>query len=210
MYYENYNIQRSESFLKISVDKLIEFEHNDNEQILQGTPKWWDEYIIEKIDFHKYDIYFLCFCTVFRGCYNAVTDYKKIWGLKNLEKGFYDNQYLNKNGRVYFGVIKGNGEKSFRSTMASTILFLPRKEKFEEERVFEILARNKFDFFTNEELNAQTLKEIRQLFEGSILLKYNCINEVSLTIWGADTEGWFGKECLYLLGGKCDTIYRNY
>lgn len=196
MYFCNYIIEKQPQSIKITADFVADFQHSDNETLMIGTPKWWDDYVANNIDFSNFDLYFLCSRTVYHGQYNSVTDFKKVWGLNKLEKGFYENQYFNNKGKVYFGIIKGDGENSFRSIKSSMVLFIPKGLSINADEIYKIISSEEFDFLEMEEASYKALKEISQLCKGSILLKYTCINEVSLLVFGNTLANWFNKEKL--------------
>lgn len=210
MYYYNYIVERENTYLKITAERFLDFQHSDNELVMQGTPKWWDDYVISKINLCDFDIYFLCTYTAVHGQYNKLTDYKKVWGLHRIEKGFYDNYYENTKGRVYFGIQKGREQLSLKHTGSSTILLLPKKFKLDANKIFNVFREHKFDFSKIEAFEHQVLVEVSMLYEGSILLKYNSTNEVSLLIFNNKLEDWFNEDILISHEGASETVYRKF
>ncbi len=208
MYFYNYAIEKQSQSIKITADFMVDFQHSDNETIMIGTPKWWDDHVANNIDFSNFDLYFLCSRTVCYGQYNSVTDFKNVWGLNQLEKGFYENQYFNRKGKVYFGIIKGNGEDSFHSIRSSTVLFIPKGLSINADEIYRIISEDEFDFLEMEETSYKTLKEISQLCKGSILLKYTCINEVSLVFFGNTLASCFNEGELGAFNGAMEVVSR--
>ncbi len=209
VYFQNYTLQRGPRHLKIIADALVNFQHDDNETVEQGTPKWWDDYIADKIDFRNFDMYILCSCTVFYGRYNSVTDHKKVWGLTGLKKGDYDNQYQNARGRVYLGIVKADGKMSFLSSKSSMIFLLPKNVLLDVDKIFKILCEDRFDFLEINSAATQTLERMSRLYRESILLKYTYINEVSLMVFAEDLDGWFSEEILAAHNGANETVCRR-
>lgn len=209
MYYENYSLQRQVLSLKISAEFMAKFKLDDNEPISLGTPKWWDDYVVNQLDFNEFDLYFFCSCTVSHGLYNRITDYRKVWGLRGVNKGIYDNHYQNSIGRVYLGICKGSGESSFRSLLSSTVLLLPKHTVFDAEQAYQILCKEQYNFLEANMENYQTLMKINLLYPNSILLKYTCTNEVSLLIFGSNLKDWFGKEILVSHERASESVYRG-
>ncbi len=209
MYYCNYIVEREASYLKITAEKFLDFQHSDNELVMQGTPKWWDDYVISKINLCDFNLYFICTYTVIHGQYNRLTDYKKVWGLHEIEKGFYDNYYENTKGRVYFGIQKTNEQQQLKYNGSNTILLLPKKYKLDADKIFNIFKKHKFDFSETKAFEYQVFVEVNKLYEGSILLKYNSTNEVSLVIFGNNLGDWFDNDMLISCEGASETIYRK-
>lgn len=210
MYYCDYLVERETSYLKITANLFLDFQHSDNELVVLGTPKWWDDYVISKINLCEFDIYFLCACTVSHGEYNRLTDYKKVWGLHKIEKGFYDNYYENAKGRVYFGILKGVEQPALNYIGSSTILLLPKTFKLDENKIFNIFRDHKFDFSETKISKLQALAEVSMLYDGSILLKYNSREEISLTIFSNRLEGWFTEDVLSSYEGANETVHQKF
>lgn len=208
-YYDNYTVERKDSSLKITADAILVFDHNDNEIVHCGTPKWWDDYLTGKINLCNFNIYFLCSHTVPHGQYNRLTDYKKVWGLEGVEKGFYDNYYENNKGRVYFGIKKGDERQSLSNIESSAIILLPKEIKLDANKVFNIFKDNTFDFSENRVNEYLTLLKVNSLYGGSILLKYNSTHEVSLLIFYDKLDDWFNNDVLASHKGANETIYRR-
>lgn len=209
VYFQQYFLQRKPQCLKIIADAVVDFQHDDNEIVEEGTPKWWDDYVADKIDFRSFNMYFLRSCTVFHGSYNAVTDHKKVWGLTCTEKGEYDNHYQNDRGRVYLGVVKGDGKVSFLSDRSSMIFMLPKNVPPHADRIFEILREDRFDFLEMTPAACRTLGRIREQYRESIIFKYTHTNEISLTVFGDDLDGWFDEELLAAHSGAGETVCRR-
>ena len=209
MYYYNYLVERWNTHLKITADKFLDFKHSDNELVKQGTPKWWDDYVISKINLCDFNIYFICMYTVTHGHYNKITDYKKVWGLHRIENGFYDNFYENTKGRVYFGIQKGNEQHFLNHIDSSTILLLPKKFGLDADEIFNIFKKHKFDFSQESVSGYQTYIEVNKLYDGSYLLKYNSEDEVSLLIFNNQLKDWFDSNILASVEGDCETVFRK-
>lgn len=56
----------------------------------------------------------------------------------------------------------------------------------------------------------QTLVKISMLYEGSILIKYNSTNEISLTIFNNKLEDWFKTDLLTSHEGAYETVYHKF
>ena len=193
MLFESYEIIKEPGRVKLYTEMLVQFENNCSENIQNGTPNWWVDYILQNINVEHYHIYFICSCTVPRGKYNRVTDYKKVWGLNKLERGIYDNTYLNNVGKVYFGIIRAQGESAFRSNAAATILLVKKECKILCEDIFEIFQKHQYDFDRFIDSNDLILAQVCELSKNSILLRYNCTGEINLNIYGESIEKLFSE-----------------
>lgn len=190
MLFDSYVIIKEPGHIELHTERLVQFKNKYSENIQNGTPKWWDEYVLQNIDVDDYHIYFICSCTVPEGKYNRITDYKKIWGLNGLDKGIYDNAYMNRAGKVYFGIFQAHGETAFRSSTASTILLTKKECKFVCKDIFELFKRYQYDF-RNQIDSKDLMTQVCMLNKGSILLRYSCIGEISLNIYGENVEHQF-------------------
>lgn len=209
MLFDLYKIEKCNNAVKIYAERLVQFDALGNEVISRGTPKWWDDCFVHTIDMKMYDIYFLCTHTITHGFYNRVTDYKKIWGLNKLEQGIYDNSYCNEVGKVYFGITKSQDPSAFHSDKASTILMIPSKGEIWGKEIFQILKINKYNFRVPPALGDEVLSEIQKMHKKSILLRYVCDGEISLTIYGDYAENIDFRNNIYKHKNQEDVIYRK-
>lgn len=193
MRFESNRIKKEPGHVKLCAEMLVQFENKYCEDIQGGTPKWWDDYVLQNIKIEEYHIYFVCSCTLPKGQYNCVTDYKKVWGLNGLEQGIYDNTYINDSGKVYFGIVQTQGEEAFRSSVSTTILLVKKEFEIVCEDIFGIFQRYRYDFgFGNDSENI-ILTYVCGLYKDSILLRYNYMGEASLDIYGKNIEHIFPK-----------------
>ena len=209
-YFTYYETQRSASFLKISADAVLEFDRSDFEDVQIGTPKWWDEYVASRIDFEKYDLYLLYSTIVSGGNYNAITDYKAVWELCNIEKGFYDNHYQIGDDRVYIGIQKTSGQSAFLGAHASFVIVQPKAMPFDAKRVYSLLSENAYRFDLADDACYQTLLSVYQLCDDSFLLKYTTFGEHSLMLFGKHVENWFDSDSIQEHKGAQDVAYHGY
>ncbi len=193
MVFENFEIVERHNRIKIYSEMLVQFENIRNENIQNGTPQCWDDWFLRSIDIEDYNIYFICTHTVSHGRYNRITDYKKVWGLNELDYGIYDNAYINDYGKVYFGIIKAHGAGAFRSSTSSTLLLVKKNKSLSCEKIFEIFKKNKCDFRYTLDLEDLSLNQVFALDAENILLRYNCMEENSLLVFASDIEYLIAK-----------------
>lgn len=187
----SYDLEQKISYAKILADMCVQFETYGEEDYSIGTPQCWDDTFLNRVNIDDYDVYHICYCLVRTGSYNSVTDYKKIWGLTGVSTGLFDGTYLTENGKVYFGISCGRGEKCFRSDASSIIILLPKRTPICMEDIFNLFKIKSCEFFDGS--TDVALSTIAEWLKGSIVLRYAWSNEVSLTIFGHDAEKIFNQ-----------------
>lgn len=206
--YHNYQVIRGKNFLKLSTEALVQFEHIDSEDYSMGTPKCWDEDFLQTIDVNAYKIFFICTKTVRHGFYNRLTDYKKVWGLNHISPGIFEGAYDNTKGRVYFGIVKANGEEGFNSYIAPTLMLIPKEQDISPVQVFDCFKKSKIDFTVRE--NHSVLAQLQAVVPNSIILHYCIAGEISLSIYGHNAESLFPEVCIRRWENTpTTTVYRN-
>lgn len=193
MLFDSNGIKKNKGHVKLYTEKIVQFENKYCENLQRGTPKWWDDYLLQNITIDDYRIYFICSCTLPNGQYNRMTDYKKVWGLNGLEQGIYDNTYKNDVGKVYFGIIQTQGEEAFRSNIASMIFLVKKEYEIDCDDIFRIFQKCRYDFRNVMNMEDGILVQICDLYKESILLQYNCTKEISLNIYGNNIEQLFSS-----------------
>lgn len=174
MLFDSYKIIIEPGHIKLYAEMLVQFENEHNENLQNGTPKWWDDYILQNIELEHYYMYFICSCTMPKGSYNRVTDYKQVWGLNGLEQGIFASTYMNNVGKVYFGIIKAEGQMAFRSNTAATILLVKKEYEIVCKDIFELFQKYQYDFRNVNDSENLTLAEVCKLNKDSVLLQYDC------------------------------------
>lgn len=210
MLFDVNGIIKEPGHVKLYAEMLVRYENEYSESLQQGTPKWWDDYLLQNIDIDNFNIIFICSCTVPRGQYNRVTDYKKVWNLNELERGIYDNAYMNDAGKVYFGIIQAQGELAFRSNTAATILLVKKEFEVVCEDIFQIFQKYRYDFSAVINSDDSIYSQVCGLYEDSILLRYNCTDETSLNIYGDNIERlFFNLDVSKFNNCEEDVVYRK-
>ena len=210
MIFDSNEIKKEPGYIKLYAEMLVQYENEYCENLQRGTPKWWDDYILQNVEIDDYHIYFICSCVLPRGQYNRVTDYKKVWGLNGIERGIYDNSYMSDSGIVYFGIVQAHGEMAFRSNTASTILLVKKEMDIVCENILEIFQNYEYDFKTMRGSENIMLKSVCELYENSILLRYNYIGEISLDIYGKNIEQTFSKiDISQYDNSEAEVVYRK-
>ena len=175
--------------LQLHADACISFNHSDFETIHLGTPKCWDETILQRIEIDSYSIIHICGKLVLHGQYNAVTDYGKIWKLFDNPKGIFDDSYASNRGKVYFGILQGNGRECFLSNISAWIILLPKKEQLDPNIVFSQFKKDKVEFIGVDA--GRSLEELTRTVPGSIAFLYSRSNGGSLYISGTIAQNIF-------------------
>lgn len=208
--FKHYDVQRNPTNILISADYILEHESSKDESFQLGTPKWWDDYVADKIDFKNFDVYFLCFYEVPNGCYNAVTNHKGVWGLANLPKGIYNAHYQMTKGRMYFGVLKVFDAQSFCDICVGTALVLSKETTLDVDGIFRILSNAAFDPKEVSESQLRVLEAIYSMYPEATLLKYTYWHENSLRIWGKNLKKWFARSDCASHEGAADVSCRQF
>lgn len=207
--FNHYTIERRCDYLKLNTEMLLDFANEVNENFLLGTPKCWDDTLLERITIDNYDIYFLCAHIVPYSKVSRITDYRKIWGLCNLPQGIYENAYDNEYGRVYFGIVKTDGTKGFRIGISPFILLVPKGQNFSSERLFCCFLNEKYDF--DEDISLNVISKIKQIIPDGILLHYCVLPQISLSIYGNDVHMLFDEQdCLQWENRKTEPVYKAF
>lgn len=206
--FHNYQAIREKNLLKLSAEALVQFEHINCEGYSIGTPQCWDNDFLQTIDVSAYSIFFICTNTVRHGFYNRLTDYKKVWGLNHISPGIFEGAYDNIKGRVYFGIVKANGEEGFKSNIAPTLMLTPKEQDISPVQVFDCFKKSKFDFTAGEKTSV--LVQLQASVPNSIILHYCAKGEISLSIYGCNAENLFPDACLSKWENTPTTaVYRN-
>lgn len=182
-----YRLHSDHKSIILDGDCEIEFEYSDNEIIRLGTPKCWDDALLSRLDFEELSIYHICGTLMEHGRYNAVTDHRKIWGLNHLEKGLYDNSYMVKNGKVYFGITQGKGKDCFLSDTSSTMLLVPDRCELDPNEVFLLFKDKEVEFRKSDVV--ESLKTLIDIVPDLIALHYSAFNGAKLYILNQSIEG---------------------
>lgn len=203
--FDNYRLEKFNYGQKLYVDFFLDFQNQDEEpeHITIGTPKCWDESFLSRIKIDNFDIYFLCTCFVPHNRVNRITEYKRIWGLCNLSQGIYENTYDIDKGKIYFGIVKSNGENGFKSNTSPIMLLVPKTQDFSIDRLFDCFIEEKYNFI--DDLTQSFLMRINQIVPNSILLRYCVSPTISLSIYGKNMQNLFNEQDV-LQWEHCDTV----
>lgn len=190
--FENYQLVRTQNYLKLSAEALVCFDRIGEEDYALGIPKCWDLEFLKKIDVNQFDLYLIYAKTIPHGQYNRFTDYKKVWGLSHLEKGEYDNSYENEKGRVYVGIKKARGSESFIKGTSSIVLLIPTGKEINCDTILNCLKNSQFNFEL--EQDQDVLSAIHQAVSGSMVLRYSICERASMSICGRNVESFFNED----------------
>lgn len=207
--FDHYTLESNCDYLKLSVETLLEIPNAGNEDFLLGTPKCWDETLLERLSIDQYDIYFLCAHFVPHNEVSRITDYRKIWGLCNLLPGNYENAYDNEHGRIYFGIVKTDGAKGFSIGISPFLLLVPKGRNFTLEHLFHCFLEEKYNF--EGDISLSLISRIKQVIHDGILLHYCIFPQISLSIYGKDVQMLFDEQdCLEWENRKTVPVYKAF
>ena len=118
-----------------------------------------------------------------------VTDYKKIWGLKNIERGECDISYTVSRGKMYLGIKKGTPNIC---VPANIILYLPSSEIDKADTAINLMKETSYDF--GEVSYSCVLQRITEMIPGAYLFHYYVKDSMC---------------CLVVYGRKSDTLFED-
>ena len=180
--FDSYKIETQPGHVRMSAEMTVQFEDAD-EEFAPGTPKWWDDRILQALPTDRYRSLFICAQTVPREKVSRISDYKQVWGLKSMPQGDFADAYTTDAGKVYFGIV----EAEFCSGMSETVLLVEKGHEVAHRDVFEVFKHCRYDFKQSDD---SALRQVCELAEGLILLRYD-IHKVSLDIYGKGVESLF-------------------
>lgn len=180
--FDSYKIETQPGHVRLSAEMTVQFE-DANEECAFGTPKWWDDRILQALPIDRYRSLFICTQTVPSEKVSRISDYKHVWGLKSMPHGDFADAYTTDAGKVYFGII----EAEFSSGLSGTVLLVEKGHEVAYRDIFEVFKRCRYDF---KQPDDAALRQVSVLAEGLILLKYD-IHKVSLDIYGKSVEPLF-------------------
>lgn len=180
--FDSYKIETQPGHVRLSAEMTVQFEDAD-EKFAPGTPKWWDDRIMQALPIDRYRSLFICTQTVPSEKVSRISDYKQVWGLKSMPQGSFADAYTTDAGKVYFGI----AEAEFSSGMSETVLLVQKGHEAAYRDVFEVFKRCRYDFKQSDD---SALRQVCELAEGLILLRYD-IHKVSLDIYGKGVESLF-------------------
>lgn len=193
MLFDSYEATINAKHMRLYAEMLVQFNSAQNESISFGTPKGWDELILHCVRIERYNIYYICADTLSKEKVNRITDYKQIWGLIGMQEGVFTGEYTNKTGKVYFGVAGEDSEAPLSSGISAMILLVRKENAFKGEDVFKIFKEHQYIFGEKSDESDQVLIQVSELYEDSILLRYDCMGQVSLDVYGGNVERLFSN-----------------
>ena len=180
--FDSYKIETQPGHVRLSAEMTVQFA-DASEEFTSGTPKWWDDRILQAFPTDRYRSLFICTQTVPSENVSRISDYKQVWGLKSMPQGSFADAYTADAGKVYFGIV----EAEFSSGMSETVLLVENGHEVAHRDVFEVFKRCRYDFKQSDD---SALRRVVELAEGLILLRYD-IHKVSLDVYGKGVEPLF-------------------
>lgn len=206
LHFNNFSIRKAHHFCELTADSFLQFENALDEGYTPGTPKCWDDTLMQRISMDALDVYHICVHTVAHGAHNRITDYKKVWGLQNITPGIYDGQYDCSRGRVYFGITKAPASTGFRLPTSSLMMLLPNSQALNPEVLFSLFQSRSFDF--TEQHNREIFRDIQNLIPGSLVLYYSA-EQPTLSIWGCEQDLFTLQDIKDWNASESPAVYRT-
>lgn len=206
--FENFTIIPGRDKVLLSAESYVQYDKEETHILTIGTPKCWDDLLCKKIELSNYSVYSIYTHTVLNGMYNRITDHKKIWGLRGIAHGVFDDSYITAKGKVYFGISKGEGAEAFLSSKASLIILAPKNQNIHYGDLFALFKTQGVDFDCALDPKLQAC--IQQSLPNSYLLYYHIAHKTTLLICGHSAESLFGDiDCEGFTGMDMTPVYRK-
>ena len=175
-------IEKKRSIEIIEEADVLIYTQNGKENVEISHAGFFKEYILKKLELTSLKKYTVIAYLIPNGKYNIVTDHKKIWGQTNQKIGMYENSYFLDNGKLYLGITNEdikfeniNGLYSFFET------YIPSKNNFPCEAVFDILSSEKCDIFSVEKNIDYIITKIQNIISDSIIILHTFDNSKIFT-----------------------------
>ncbi len=198
--FENFQCLKKQNYVKLSVEPVLYFERSGNEDYKLTIPQNWLLDFWNRINGQQYDLYMIYSQLVPHGQFNKLTDYKKIWGLKHIEKGEYENTFDTEKGRVYFGIKKERGLDAFTNSSSKTIVFMPEDTELDFSKVYEYCKKSESD---NCDFDENALFLLQKIYQDILIVQYNFHEKISMSIFGKNIGEYFDDE--FMMKIKTDT-----
>ncbi len=182
-----YSVHIDLNEIQLYSDICVQYEHSDCESVLFGTPKCWDDTLLNRLDIDSYRIIHVCGKLIPYGFFNRVTDHGGIWKIYNIQKGEFEKTYLCEKGKVYFGTKTGIGRECFLSDYSAIIILLPEKCTLDLNDLYNLFKEEKVEFRFDDVVSV--LKKIAKSNSDIIVLRYSANHGGSLSIFCDKTDG---------------------
>lgn len=170
------------------IAKAIAILDRDEYIAKAACPPWWEKAICRKLSKSLCTPYYCCSFYLPHGMYNKMTDYKGIWKLSKLPSGCMEHAYIVDEGKVYWGVIKGNDFAQLHH-YSNVVILLPSDEPFPYSAVASLWEKHNIGFST---FPAEHLFiDLQTLLPKAYILHYADNGESKIDIWGKDVESIF-------------------
>lgn len=161
--YCNHKITLMKSCVRLSAVRRVILDKD--ESVPAGTPKCFDEAILNTLPLSKLKKYYLCHEKLPESSCNTVTEHKKIWGLQGLTKGLCEAAYTVSEKRIYLGIKEETGE----GAVSNIEIFAP-ENAFDPAAFCSLLKEKGCDISQNEYIEA--FAEAVENDPGIFILKY--------------------------------------
>lgn len=188
-----YELRINSSSVTLSANASLLFDKPGSETINFGTPKCFDNTLIQRLAIEEFSIIHICSKFIAHGFYNSITDYKGIWNMIGLSRGEFDGSYITKKGKVYFGIKCGKGKTCFFSDTSAIMLLVPNELQINNEDIFQRFKKNKVDFSDRAEIN-KTLHELVESCQGTLAIHYDVGGERAIDLFGIGCKTIFKED----------------
>lgn len=204
MSFTNFKIEKNNGYIKVSSFRILTTYQETEENFSLGTPECWDKAVNEVMEPLRLVPYYIYHEIVPLNQCNSITDYKKIWGLKNIERGESDVSYNLPHKKIYLGIKKCTPNISIS---ANIVLYLPESTKRNLDSVINLLRENCYEFC--ETSHSYVLQEITNIIPGAYILHYYVKDSMCcLIIYGNNSDLLFENKLIANYNENTSPVYR--
>lgn len=204
MSFIDFKIEKNNGYIKLSSFRILTTYPETEEKFFLGTPECWDKVVNEVMEPLRLVPYYIYHEIIPLSQCNSITDYKKIWGLKNIEHGESEISYILSYGKVYLGIKKCTPNISFP---ANIVLYLPESTKRNLDIVINLFKENYYEFC--ETSYSCVLHEITNIIPGSYILHYYVKDSMCyLIIYGNNSDLLFENKLFTNYNENTSPVYK--
>jgi hypothetical protein len=164
-------IIKKDNFVELITDETADVYMKDGKEVIEiKTPRYLTDYVSAKVDLSERKEFTVLVCFVPVGYYNAVTDKKGVWGLTKQHRGVFESSYITENGKVYFGITDGIEKKTVKGITAVIEIYIPEKNAFPCEKVFEMFVAADCDMLSDDINDDILLEKVREAIPDAIII----------------------------------------
>ncbi len=146
--FDLFSSQAEQNYITLSAEQLVMFDSADEEIYPIGTPQIWDDYIIQKIPLEDFDVFHIYAHIIPKSLCSRITDYKKIWGLREIPRGIADNSCEIGSQKIYWGISRSHGRVGFESRYSSMLVLVPGNIECQPYCILDAFVKRGTDFIS--------------------------------------------------------------